>query len=67
MVQNIKISVRILPFGEMQLKFGQSVEIKPAKEEIPMYVEPLTTNVEKVEILYEGGKEYKLSETTDGK
>lgn len=67
MVENIKISVSILPFGQMKLLFS-SMEEKIEKKELPVYVEPQLTNIEKIEIFYEESlKEYKISETTDGR
>jgi len=66
MVEKIKISVNIFPLGQMKLTFslrGRKFEEK----EKSIYVEPQSTNIEKIEILYEEGlKEYKIPETTDG-
>ena len=67
MAENIKISVNILPFGQMKLMFGLSGKETENKEH-PTYVEPQTTNVERIEIFYEGKeREYKIPETTDGR
>jgi len=67
MAINIKSSVNILPFGQMKLLFSSSEEEFEEKEKIPVYIEPRSTNIEKVEIFYEGSKEYKIPETTDGR
>ncbi|RLF70643.1 MAG: hypothetical protein DRN40_04140 [Thermoplasmata archaeon] len=67
MVENIKVSVNILPFGHMRLTINSRKE-KFEEKEIPIYVEPQLTNIEKIEISYEESlKEYKVSETTDGR
>ena len=67
MVENIKISVNILPFGQMKLMLS-SIGGKFEKKEKPIYVEPQSTNIEKIEIFYEESlKKYKISETTDGR
>jgi len=65
-VENIKISMIILPFGQMKLTFS-STERRPEKKEMPVYIEPRSTNIEKIEIFYEGSKDYKIPETTDGR
>jgi len=67
MVESIKISTNILPFGHMELVF-RSTEERTSKKEMPIYVEPRSTNIEKIEIFYERNlKEYKVSENTDGR
>lgn len=66
MVENINMSVNILPFGQMKLKFKSS-ERKFKEGEYPSYIVPYSTSMEKVEILYSSLKEYKIPETTDGK
>jgi len=67
MAENVKISMSILPFGQMKLLFS-SMEEKIEKKEVPVYVEPQSTNIEKIEIFYEESlEEYKISETTDGR
>lgn len=63
---NIKISVNILPFGQMNLMFGPSEE-RLEKKEMPVYTEPYSTSIERIEIFYEDWKEYKVPETTDGR
>jgi len=65
MVENIKISINILPFGHMKLTFVLSSEKLEEKEkEKPVYVEPRFTSIEKVVILYEGAEEYIIPKTT---
>jgi len=65
MVENIKISIDILPFGHMKLMFVSTGE-KLEEKEKPIYVEPRSTSIEKVEILFEGAEEYIIPKTTDG-
>jgi len=66
MVENIKISVNIFPFGQMKLTFS-SMRGKFEEKEKPIYVEPQSTGIEKLEIFYEENlKEYKIPKTTDG-
>ena len=66
MSENIKINVNILPFGQVRFLFNSSEE-KLKEEEMPTYIEPQFTSIEKMEISYEGSKEYKIPKTTDGK
>ena len=66
MSENIKINVNILPFGQISLLFNSSEE-KFKEKEMPTYIEPRFTSIEKMEIFYEGSKDYKIPETTDGK
>ena len=65
MVENIKISINILPFGHMKLLFLSTNE-KLEEKEKPVYIEPSSTNIEEVEILYEGVEEYIIPKTTGG-
>ncbi len=65
MVENIKISIDILPFGHMKLMFVSTGE-KLEEKEKPIYVEPRSTSIEKVEILFEEAEEYIIPKTTDG-
>ena len=64
MAENVKISLNILPFGQIKLMFSSTEEQSP-KKEIPVYTVPVTTNIEKVEILYGDSKEFIIPETTD--
>lgn len=65
MVEKIKISINILPFGHMKLMYLLTGE-KFEEKEMPIYVEPRSTNIEKVEVLYEGGEKYIVPKTTGG-
>lgn len=65
MVGNIKISANILPFGCMKMTFVLNSE-KPGEKERPVYIEPRSTSIEKIDILYEEAKEYMVPKTTDG-
>ncbi len=64
MVENIKISVSILPFGHMKLMFVSTGE-KLEEKERPVYIEPRSTSIEKVEILYEDAKGYIMTKTNE--
>lgn len=61
----VKVSFKILPFGSISYRI-KSLEhpIKEKKSEMPMYIEPLTTNIEKVDIYYEEGTTFLLPKTT---
>jgi len=63
---NIRIHVDVLPFGRMKLMFSSSGKKGEGKKEIPVYSEPSSTDKERMEILYEGRREYKVPKTTDG-
>lgn len=68
MEPKVKVSLKILPFGNISYEIP-SVE-RPMKEkesEVPRYVEPLTTNIEKVEIRYEEGETYSMPKTSSGR
>lgn len=63
---DVKVSINILPFGHMKLRFSLYGE-KSKKKEIPIYTVPRITSIERVEILYKDQKGYKVPETTDGR
>ncbi len=65
MVEKIKISINILPFEYMKLIFF-SIGEKLEEKEKPIYIEPRSTSIEKVEILYKGTKVYIIPKTTCG-
>ena len=67
MEKEVNINIHLMPFGEIRLRINQAKEDMSEEEKTPIYIEPSTTNVERVEILYEGGEEYKDPETTDGR
>lgn len=63
----IKVNLNILQFGSLKYKivgFPQSIE--GVKKGELTYIEPLTTNIEKVEISYEEGGTYSVPKTTNG-
>jgi len=63
----VKVSLKILPFGSISYEITSSQSPAEEKEsEGPRYVQPLTTNVERVEIHYEGGETYLVPKTTAG-
>ena len=64
--QPIKISVQILPFGQMRLNYFSSGKKIETKERFPVYIGPPTTNIERIEILYGEERGYKIPETTAG-
>lgn len=62
-----KVSLKILPFGSMHYEIaGQEFSIEEKESEMPRYIEPLTTHIEKVEISYEEGETYSVPKTTAG-
>ena len=68
MTPQVKVSQNILPFGSIKLQItgarNPSVEKKPKQ---PRYVEPLITNVGKVDIhFFEDGETYSVPKTTAG-
>ena len=67
MIENFKVSVSVLPFGQMKLMFSSSNKEKIESIEMPVYKEPYSTSIERIEILYEDHAGYKVPETTDGK
>ena len=66
MVRDKKVSINILPFGHLKIMFGSgSKKLKENKKPVyPIYTEPRSTSIEKVEILYEGVEEYIVPKTT---
>lgn len=68
MKPKVKVSIKILPFGSVSYEItGGGHNMEEKESEMPRYIEPLTTNVEKVDILYEGGKTYSVPKTTIGR
>jgi hypothetical protein len=67
MEPKVKVSLKILPFGSIRYKIaGQDFSIGEKESEMPRYIEPLTTHIEKVEIRYEEGETYSVPKTTAG-
>ena len=63
----IKVSLKVLPFGRIIYEtIGLEHPTREKESEMPRYVEPLTTNIEKVEIRYEEDKTYSVPKTTAG-
>ena len=61
----VKVSLKILPFGSISYRItGLEHPIEEKESEMPRYIEPLTTNIEKVDIYYEEGETYLLPKTT---
>jgi len=67
MEPKVKVSLKILPFGSMHYEIaGPEFSIEEKESEMPRYIEPLTTHIEKVEIRYEEGETYSVPKTTAG-
>lgn len=67
MESKIKVSLKILPFSSICYEItGGERNMKEKESEMPRYIEPLTTHVEKVEIRYEEGETYLVPKTTSG-
>jgi hypothetical protein len=63
----VKISLKILPFGSISYEAsGLEGPQMGKKHKMPIYIEPLTTNIEKAEILYEDNELYLVPKTTAG-
>lgn len=65
MTENIKITIDILPFGYKKFAYFYFRE-QPKEKEEPVYAEPSSTSIDRVEILYEEAEEYVIPKTTDG-
>lgn len=67
MEPKVKVSLKILPFGSIRIEIaGQEFSIEEKESEMPRYIEPLTTHIQKVEIRYEEGEGYSVPKTTAG-
>ena len=68
MAPQVKVSLNILPFGSINFQIsGAENPIVESETEKPRYVEPLITNVEKVDIhFFEDGETYSVPKTTAG-
>jgi hypothetical protein len=64
----VKVSLKILPFGSISYETtGLEHNMEEKESEMPRYIEPLTTNIEKVDIQYEEGETYLVPKTTAGR
>jgi len=64
----VKVSLKILPFGSISYEItGLERHMEEKESEMPRYIEPLTTNIEKVDIQYEEGETYSVPKTTAGR
>jgi hypothetical protein len=64
----VKVSLKILPFGSISYEItGLEHNMEEKEPEMPRYIEPLTTNIEKVYIQYEEGETYSVPKTTAGR
>jgi len=67
MEPKIRVSLKMLPFDTIQYEIkGLEHFIEEKEREMPRYIEPLTTHIEKVEIRYEEGETYSVPKTTAG-
>ncbi len=67
MEPKIKVSLKVVPFGSIQYEIkGLERTMEEEEIEIPRYIEPITTHIEKVEIRYEEGETYSVPKTTVG-
>ena len=63
----IKVLLKLVPFGSIQYETaGHEGPTEENPFEIPRYIEPPTTHVEKVEILYQEGENYSVPKKTVG-
>jgi len=64
----VKVSLIILPFGSIIYETaGLEHPVREKESEMPQYIEPLTTNIEKIDIHYEEGETYSVPKTTAGR
>ena len=67
MESKVKISLKVLPFGSIIYETtGLDQPVQEKKPGASRYVEPLTTNIEKIEIRYVDGETYSVPKTTAG-
>jgi hypothetical protein len=60
------VNFRIIPFGHALIEVKGHEEQKEEREkEFPVYLEPKTTNPERIEIIF-GGENYAVPKTTGG-
>jgi len=62
----INVNFRIIPFGHASIEIKGHEEEKELREkELPVYLEPKTTNLQLIEITFDGGN-YTVPKTTGG-
>jgi hypothetical protein len=62
----INVNFRILPFGHASIEAGGFEEKRGVQEkEVPLYLEPKTTNPQLIEITF-AGENYMVPKTTGG-
>ena len=68
MTPQVRVSLNILPFGSISLQFpGAESPVVKSETEKPRYVEPLITNIERVDIhFFDDGETYSVPKTTAG-
>jgi hypothetical protein len=67
MEPKVKVSLKIVPFGSIIYQTaGLEHPVREKESEMPRYIEPVTTNIKKVEIRYEEGETYSVPKTTAG-
>ena len=64
----VTVTLNIQPFGSVGLQIPQAENhVIESETEMPRYVEPLMTNIEKVDIpILEDGETYSVPKTTAG-
>ena len=67
MEPNFKMSVRILPFGSIRYELSGAESVpRQGEVKMPSYTEPITTDIEGIEIRYGDGDNYVVPQTTAG-
>jgi hypothetical protein len=67
MEPKVKVSLKIVPFGSITYQTaGLELPVREEESDMPRFIEPLTTNIEKVEIRFEEGETYSVPKTTVG-
>jgi hypothetical protein len=62
----INVNFRIIPFGHASIEIKDHEEEKELREkELPVYLEPKTTNLQLIEITFDG-ENYTVPKTTGG-
>jgi hypothetical protein len=62
----INVNFRIIPFGHASIEIKGHEEEKELREkELPVYLEPKTTNLQLIEITFDG-ENYTVPKTTGG-